>query len=477
MRALPCLLLLGFVGTAQAAEKLVFADIPVATSDDSLVSSTRDRLARLVMADTTNPPGNERALVDAVAADLIAEGIDVQVLGPEGPRANLIARVPAGRPLKGAKPLLIVAHIDVVNFTREAWSSDPLALTESDGYLYGRGVIDNKGMAAASIEILRRLNRSGTRGLRRDVVLLLAADEEAGGKAGTRWLLENHADVLAADFVINEGGDVRIVGDGVAYVGLQTTEKLSRMVTLVADGQDGHSSMPLPNNAITRLGAAIADVGTLSWPMRTNATTHRFLDGSASTLPAPFGDAARAAADLPVGSALPDAVVATLATDPFLNAFLRTTCVATMVSGGTRRNALPGRAEATVNCRLLPDEDWAAVVAAIEAAAAPHDVRIEATMEDKISPTSPESGLVFDAVSKAIRSTWRGATLVPFMSTGGTDCRRFRLAGTPCYGLLPFPLTAEDERRMHGTDERLPIASLDEGTRFLWRLVRELAKR
>jgi len=457
---------------------LLFFSLPAAAETDdltTLVDATRQRLAGLVAHDTVNPPGNERALCDVVAEQFRADGIEVEVLGPEGPRANLLARLPAARRSRKA-PLLLVAHIDVVNFSREAWGSDPLVLTEREGYLYGRGVIDNKGMASAGIEILRRLHRDQVK-LDRDVVLLLAADEEAGGGDGTSWLLEHHPDWLEAAYVLNEGGDVRIVGDQVAYVGLQTTEKVSRKLKLVARGQDGHSSMPLPENAIARLGAATAAVADVQFPMRTLPTTRAFAAGVAGALPDPLREAVEGMAGLAPGEPVPERFASVLAEDPFFNAFFRTTCVPTLVSGGTRSNALPSEAVTTVNCRLLPDESLDEVAAALREAVAPFDVELDYSSRKKVSPVSPETGPFFGASRQAVGSVWPGAVVVPFMSTGGTDCRRFRNAGTPCYGLLPFPLTAEDERRMHGTDERLTVDALGQGVRFLWELVLALAGR
>jgi acetylornithine deacetylase/succinyl-diaminopimelate desuccinylase-like protein len=444
--------------------------IPTALTKGQLVEASRARLDQLVATDTTNPPGNERALADAVAADLAGTGLTTQILGPDGPRASLLVTLPKTCSGCDAKPLLIVAHVDVVGFDRDAWTTDPLALTETDGFLYGRGVIDNKGMAAAAIELLRHFDRKSIK-RDRDIVLLLAADEEAGGKVGTGWLLEHHPEQVAASVVLNEGGDVRIADGRVRYVGFQATEKLSRTVTLVAEGQSGHSSMPLPHNAIARLGGAVAAVSELTWPMRTNTTTRAFLEGTADTFPDAVAAAARAVAQVPVGGLIPDDARDVLAQDPFLNAFLRSTCVATMIDGGVRSNALPGRASAKVNCRILPDEDWSAVVAALRAAASPFDVTIEASEEPKVSPVSPVDGSFFALAAKSVSRVWKGAVTVPFMSTGGTDCRRFRLAGAACYGILPFPLTAEDERRMHGVDERVGTEDFGAGVIYLYDLV------
>jgi acetylornithine deacetylase/succinyl-diaminopimelate desuccinylase-like protein len=440
-----------------------------------LVERTRATLAQLVAFDTTNPPGGEAALCAWVKESLEADGIEARLVGPPDAagRSNLIARIP-GRRTRG-KPLLIVAHVDVVGTEGQDWSTDPHTLTEQDGFVYGRGVIDNKAMAAASIELLREIKLSGKRP-RRDIVLLLAADEESGGGVGTGWLLEHEPALLEAEYVLNEGGDVRLVGDAVAYVGLQTTEKISRTFTLVSEGQDGHSSMPLPNNAIARLGAAVADVAELRWPLRTLPTTRAFADSVAASLAAPMDRTVAAVAEVEPGGAVPAVHVPALEADPFWNASLRTTCVPTMIEGGTRANALPARATAKVNCRLLPDEDLEGVAERLRAAAEPHGVTVEYSQTPKVSPVSPEQGPFFVATRKAVRAVWPGAVVAPFMGTGGTDCRRFRTAGTACYGLLPFPLTAEDERRMHGTDERLGVEHLAEGTVFLHQLVLALTK-
>ncbi|MCP4867878.1 MAG: M20/M25/M40 family metallo-hydrolase [Proteobacteria bacterium] len=448
-----------------------------AAGDDrpGLVERTRATLATLVAFDTTNPPGNEAELAAWARDSLAADGIDARLVGPPDAdgRANLIARVP-GRS-KSKKPLVVVAHVDVVGTEGQAWTTDPLTLTEQDGFVYGRGVIDNKGMVAASIEILRAMALSGKKP-KRDVVLLLAADEESGGTVGTGWLLANEPDLLEAEYVLNEGGDVRIVGDGVAYVGLQTTEKLSYTFTLTADGQDGHSSMPLPNNAIARLGAAVADVSVLRWPLRTLPTTRAFAEGVAGSLEAPMDTTIAAVAEVAPGDPVPKVHEPTLEADPFWNASLRTTCVPTMIDGGTRSNALPARATAKVNCRLLPDEDVNAAAALLSETVEPHGVTVTFNNSGKVSPVSPEDGPVFKAARAAAGDVWPDAVVAPFMGTGGTDCRRFRTAGAACYGLLPFPLTADDERRMHGTDERLGVDDLAEGTLFLQQLILELSR-
>jgi acetylornithine deacetylase/succinyl-diaminopimelate desuccinylase-like protein len=439
-----------------------------------LTAAARATLQQFVSLNTSNPPGNEAELTTWAAESLKADGVDVQLLGPSPERQNLLARVISPRKNK-AGPLLIVAHIDVVGVEQQPWTTDPFALTEQDGFLYGRGVIDNKGMAAACVEILRALHRDKKK-LKRDVVLLLAADEEAGGKAGTGWLLANHPDLLAADLVLNEGGDVRLVDGTVAYVGLQTTEKLSYRFTLVSEGPDGHASMPLRDNAIARLGSAVAAAHDVRFPMRTSGTTQAFAAGAATTIGGELGAALQELSVLDPGATVPAGLTERLAGDPFWGGALRTTCVPTLIDGGTRSNALPARAEATLNCRLLPDESLDTVSAALTAAVAPFRVTVEAPSTAKVSPVSPEDGPFFGATRKATSKVWPSAVVTPFMSTGGTDCRRFRNAGAACYGLLPFPLTAEDERRMHGTDERVGVAEFDEGVRFLEQLVKTLTR-
>ncbi|MEK6606778.1 MAG: M20/M25/M40 family metallo-hydrolase [Myxococcota bacterium] len=312
---------------------------------DRVCGEARAMLEELVAIDTTNPPGHETKVAQNVYRRFQAARIDATLLESSPGRGNVIARVPGD----GSKrPLLLLAHIDVVGAgPRELWSADPFRLTAKDGYLYGRGVGDDKGMAAAATAIALDLRRRKLP-LARDVVVALTADEESGGDAGIVWLLRTHRDLIDADFALNEGAGARLDESGkLQYVGLQTAEKIYQTYFLETEAPGGHSSVPLRENAILRLAAALDRLGRFEFPARLTGTTRAHFAGLADYAQPDEAKAMRAVAA--ATGKLPDAAVRKLSENPTWNAQLRTTCVATMIEGGSRENALAQTAKATVN--------------------------------------------------------------------------------------------------------------------------------
>jgi acetylornithine deacetylase/succinyl-diaminopimelate desuccinylase-like protein len=464
-----------FVLALLAAPGCVHAASQARSTPPRVAEDMRTLLAELIAVDTSNPPGNEAAAARVAAKWLREAGIESQLAEPAPGRAHLIAR------LKGngrARPVLVLAHLDTVPARREEWASDPWQLTERDGFLYGRGVQDNKGMAAASVLALRRLKQEGVK-LSRDVVLVLSADEEVGSGHGIEWLLEHHPELREAELAINEGGLTELSEDRrrVRFVNLQAAERVSRNVTLRATGPGGHSSVPpAAPNPMVRLAAAVARVGALTFPTRLTPVTRLNVEGRVKVTGGELGEALKRLAASP-DNPPQEAVDAIHRLEPALAAVLRTTCVPTVFNAGTRPNVIPATAEATVNCRLLPDEDIESFRARLVAAVNDTDIQVELDMKQPDSPASPVGdNAMFRAATAAAARVWPGAPVFPRMSTGTTESTALRQAGIHAYGIDLFALTPDDARTAHAPNERIPVASLQPGAEFVYQLLAALTK-
>ncbi|MBJ6761487.1 M20/M25/M40 family metallo-hydrolase [Myxococcaceae bacterium JPH2] len=462
MRSLLCLWLILIPG-------LCLADGPREAAE------MRALLAELVAADTSNPPGNEVAAARVAARWLKEAGIESELLEPSPGRGNLLARLKG----KGAgRPVLVVAHLDTVPAVRAEWESDPWVLTEKNGLLYGRGVQDNKGMVAASVLALRRLKREGTP-LSRDVVLYLGADEEVGSGQGLDWMLEHRPELREAEFALNEGGLTELTRDRrrVLFVAVQAAERVSRNVVLRAKGPGGHSSAPpVEPGPLVRVAQAVARVGTLTFPARLTPATRLHVQGRAAVTPGELGQALRRIAAAPDAPAQEDVdTVARL--EPALGAVLRTTCVPTLFQAGTRPNVIPASAEATLNCRLLPDDDARAVRERIVATIADPTLQVDMDVSPPDSPMSPVGdNALFRAVTSAAARVWPGVPVIPRMSTGTTESATLRRAGIHAYGIDLFALTPDDARTAHAPGERIPVGSLQPGAEYVYLTLKHLAK-
>ena len=468
MRSLSLCLVLIALGCSHAAS-------PAAHARPQGSEKLRTLLSELIAVDTSNPPGNETAAAQLAARWLREAGLESELVEPAPGRGSLLVR------LKGtgsARPLLVLAHLDTVPARREEWATDPWQLTERDGFLYGRGVQDNKGMVAASLLALRRLQSEHTR-LSRDIVLYLGADEEVGTGYGLDWLLAHRPEVLKAEFALNEGGLTELSADRsrVQFVALQASERVSRDVVLKATGPGGHSSAPpLEPNPLIRVAAAVARIGALSFPARLTPAARLHIQGRAPRTPGELGTALQRIAASP--DAPPQDAVDTVARlDPALAAVMRTTCVPTVFQAGTRPNVIPATAEATINCRLLPDEDPQALQARLVAAVADPSVQVVMNTSAPNSPMSPVGdNAVFQAAKAAAAKVWPGAPVLPRQSTGTTESALLRRAGIHAYGIDLFALTPEDARTAHAPNERVPVASLQPGAEFVYLLLKELAR-
>ena len=428
-------------------------------------------LKELIEIDTTDSVGDNTAAAEAVARRLRDSGFpteDVEVVVPAPKKGNLVAR------LRGAgqgRPVLFLAHLDVVEARREDWTMDPFRLNEKDGYFYGRGTQDIKGDAALLVANFIRLKREGFRP-ERDLILALTADEEGGrGPNGVGWLLRNRRPLIDAAFCVNtdSGGGQAQGGKRVLY-SVQAAEKGYLSFFLTARNPGGHSSLPVRENAIYELSAALLKVRTLEFPVDLNDVTREYFARTAVLKEGLDAADRRAVATVP-----PDLASATrLSSSPYENALLRTTCVATMLSGGHADNALPQTAQASVNCRVLPGETQADVERRLREAAGPAiEVRVKYAMAP--NPASPPPPALLTRVEGVVHSMWPGLPVVPVMETGGTDGKPLRAAGIPTYGIGQM-FGDLDDIRAHGQDERIRTAYFYDGLEFGYRLIKEMAR-
>ncbi|HKG93106.1 MAG TPA: M20/M25/M40 family metallo-hydrolase [Gemmatimonadaceae bacterium] len=429
----------------------------------------------IIRLNTVNPPGNEIEVARYFERTFADAGIETHLFEPAPGRAALVAR------LRGSgerQPVVIMGHMDVVGVEREHWSVDPFGGEVKDGYLYGRGAIDDKGMLAANLETMLLLKRhvvdAGGTTLARDVLFVANSDEEAGGDWGMGWLIANHPELVRGEFALNEGGRTRVVRGAPLYVAVQNTEKVSHVVRLVAHGPGGHASVPLAGNAVIRLGRALARVGEHREPVVLNATTRRFFEALSKVWP---DDAERRAmADVVSSSAVRARRGAkALAAIPVLDAVLRAGVSAVLTSGGIRHNVIPTEASATLNVRTLPGQPLEDVLERLTSAIADPLVQLEVIERGEDAPASDADSPMFAAIAESVRELNPQLAVVPYMSTGATDSARLRAWGMQAFGVLPFPLTQDDEDRMHGNDERIPLESLHFGTRLIYGAVLRVA--
>ena len=443
----------------------------------------RDLLRTLIETNTTHSSGSVTAAAESMATRLVAAGFpqaDVQVVGGVDKKRNLVVRY---RGTGVRKPVLFIAHLDVVEARREDWSFDPFVLTEKDGYFYGRGTIDQKGGAATLVAAFIRLRQERWQP-DRDLILALTADEEGGPDNGVAWLLANRRDLVDAEFCINvDSGGGELHGGKLTAFQVQTAEKVYASFTLTVKNAGGHSSLPTKDNAIYRLAAGLRRLAAFEFPVRLNDTTRAYFERMAPGAGPHIGDMqtlSRASAAAPAVKA---AAARLSAASPFYNALLRTTCVPTMLQGGHAENALPQTAQATVNCRVLPTEDPAAVQRTLERVLADAQIAVAPVAKATPSSPSPLAAEVFKAIEAAVRVVWvRGSAsagaaavpLVPFMETGATDGLLLRNAGIPVYGASGIPYDPDD-MRAHGKDERILVKSFDQGLEFVYQLAKALS--
>jgi len=453
---------------------LVSAATPI--SAESLNANQQrafDIYKELIEINTVTATGDTAKAAEAMAARLRTGGFpdaDVHAFSPAPRKGNLVARL---RGTGARKPILLVAHIDVVPASREDWSTDPFKLIEQDGYFYARGSGDDKYMAAAFVANLIRYRQEGYKP-DRDIIVALETDEEILDKdaLGIQWLLKNHRDLIDAEFALNEGGGVGLKDGKPIRSSVQTSEKVSVSYELTVKNKGGHSSLPVKDNAIYRLAAGLTRLSTFSFPVNLNETTRAFFERTAQMEGGQVSEDLRA---LLSGQSDPAAAAAArLSAIPFYNAQLRTTCVATMLDGGNAINALPQLASAKVNCRIMPGEPVDGVKATLERVLADDQIAVKQIDQATISAPSALNEGIIGPITQLSAEFFPGAVVLPTMSAGATDGSYLRNAGIPTYGHSGL---ANDigESRAHGRDERVLVKSFFTGNEYLYRLVKLLA--
>ena len=433
---------------------------------------TREHLERLIRLDTQNPPGNE--LITARYFDSVFKqipGVETHVLIAAPNRANFVARLRAGAASK--RPVLIMGHMDVVGADTAKWETNPFVPTVKGGYLYGRGAIDDKGMLAAAVAALQQLAARRDR-LTRDVIFLATAAEEGGDNVGIDVVADTHFNLIKdAEFALNEGGRIRVEDGFIRTVNIQTTEKVPYNVVATATGPSGHGSVPLPDNALAALARAVARVHEWKAPVKLNETTRLYFARLATIEQDTMVRRAMEQVSAPQASAAQiDTAAAVLSRNALFNAVLRTGQSLTLVSGGIRSNVIPSEGRATFNVRVLPNDDVRETVREMQRAAAESQVTFRLTGDPQVAPPpSPVTSALFRSMEAAAKAMEPRTTVIPFMSTGATDGAVLRAKGIPTYGILPMPLPMEDELRMHGDNERVPIQALGWAAEYLYRVL------
>ncbi len=412
--------------------------------------------------------GATTPVAEAAARYLRAAGFpdaDIFLGGATAKKFNLVVRYHGTR---ARKPLLLIAHTDVVEAKREDWSMDPFTFTEKDGYFYGRGTGDDKAQAAVWIATLIRFKRENFHP-DRDIIVALTADEEGGGPFnGVDWLIKNHRELIDADFALNEGGwgeeshGVKLANE------VQVSEKYVINFSFEVRNKGGHSSMPVADNAIYHLAGALDRLSRFGFPLKTNEVTAAYFAQMAKIETRPIK------ADLAEAAKGSQAAMQRVAADnPSWNSTLRTTCVATMLAGGHALNALPQLATASVNCRVLPEDSPKYVLETLQKVVADDEVKVTPLQDAEGGVPSPMRPDVLNAVKAATGDEFPGVPVVPIMVVGATDGRYLRSAGIPCYGVQGF-FFDRDDIRFHGRDERMGVKAFYEGNAFLYDVVKRL---
>ena len=458
------LILLAFAIPVSAA-----AQTPALTPDQQLA---RDIFAELIAINTTHDHGATTPAAEAVARRLLAAGFpqaDVQVIGASEKNKNVVARL---RGTGKRRPLLLLAHLDVVEALRSDWSLDPFTLTERDGFFYGRGTSDIKDMAAIWVATLIRMKKEGFRP-DRDIILALTAGEEAGvgPDNGVQWLIATHKELIDAAYCINGDAGDPLELHGVKFVrAVEASEKVYHDLQLETHNPGGHSSLPTPDNAIYRLSAALNRLAAYHFPVNLNEITRASFAKLAPSQPPEVAADIRALLGTPTDAGAAERLAARSA---IFNAQLRTTCVATRLEGGHANNALPQTTRAVVNCRMLPQERPEDVVATVVRVLDDTGIAVTPLDTAVLSPPSPLAPEVFDAIARVTKAMWGDVPVIPSMETGATDGIYLRNAGMPVYGVGAVFLDADDIRA-HGRDERIGVRAYYEGAEYSYRLVKAL---
>ena len=438
----------------------------------SLTVEARTWLQDLIKINTTNPPGNEQAAAKYVMGVLQKDGITAEELPLAPGRTAVVARLRSSAVADPSRALLLVAHLDVVGVERAKWTVDPFAAVVKDGYIYGRGAIDDKAMLAINLATFIALKRANAH-LVRDVIFLATDDEEGGGENSIKTLIAKYWDKLAAGFALNEGGNVVLKNGKVQYVAVQASEKVSLYVNVIARGTTGHASMPTKDNPVVHLSAAVAKIGAFVAPVHYTAIVRRYFEGLAGL---EDDEIAKWMRSLDTSDRGEHAERVISEANPQWNAMLRDTISPTMLTAGVRPNVIPAEARAILNIRLLPGDTIDALLGELNKLV--NDPLVTLELQPDGGLAAPPSSLENDFYSDIVKITaqeFGGAPVLPYQSPWATDSAQLRLHNVQSYGLWPFPLTDEDLKRMHGNDERIPLVSFDRGLNVEAHIVAEFA--
>jgi len=438
---------------------------------DAAGEESLQHLVELIQINTTNPPGNETLAANYLKAVLAAEGIESQLYSLDPDRANLVARIKGN----GSKrPILIMGHTDVVGVQADRWTEDPFGGLRKDGWVYGRGTLDDKDNVTAGLMLMILLKRHGVE-LDRDVIFLAESGEEGTPDVGINFMVEKHWNLIEAEYCLAEGGSGILEDQGVTVVGVQTTEKMPRRVTLIARGTAGHGSMPLVDNAVATLARAVARADAWQTEMRLNETTKVYFERLA-TVSSP-DDAFRYenVANPEETEAIQEYFKKNF---PFNYSILRTSVVPTIMQAGFRKNVIPSEATAVLDIRMLPDEDVDAFYAQL--AEVIDEPNVEIVPERIYRPAAPPSGIdnaMFESLERAANSLYPDAIVLPTMSTGATDMSQVRAKGVPAYGIGPIRSVEElnSGNGAHSDNERVSEEALTDFVRFVWTTVINVA--
>jgi len=447
---------------------LVFAArAPCAGPDwKQIGEETADLLADVIRVDTSNPPGNETPAANLLAHKLAAEGIAAEVFESAPGRGNLYARL-AGQ--GGAHPVILLSHLDVVPADPTGWHVPPFGGVRDHGYVYGRGALDAKGVGAIQLAALIVLKRSAIP-LARDVVLLATADEETGGRAGAGWVVEHRPELLAdAEYLVTEGDHIHVRQGGRRVVQVAVAEKTPCWVQLTAHGPSGHGSTPPPDTAVTRLVRALGRIQGYQAPVHVVPAVEDYFAALAALEQGPLrGQLSH------LRQALEDAAFRDdFSRNARQNALIRNTITPTVLAGSQKTNVIPAEARAQLDCRLLPGEDPVRFLRLLREVIDDDSVEVEPLLSFPASSSDSNSGFMM-AVSQLAHADLGDAPVVPSVIPGFTDSHYFRARGIASYGFVPFLLTDDDEKTVHGLNERVSVDNLRAGVRRLVALLRSL---
>jgi acetylornithine deacetylase/succinyl-diaminopimelate desuccinylase-like protein len=435
--------------------------------------AAHDIFKELIEINTTDTPaGNVTTAAEAMAARFRAAGFaaaDVQVIGPLPNKKNLVVRFHG----QGhGKPILFLAHLDVVEALRKDWSMDPFKLNEVDGFFYGRGTSDIKQGDTLLVANFIRLKKEGWTPAR-DLIIALTADEEGGESNGVQWLIKNHRELIDAEYCINtDAGDFESKNGKRLLLGMQTSEKNYVDFRLEAKNKGGHSSLPVKDNAIYHLAQGLSRLADFEFPVSLNETTRGFFEHTASL------EAPPTAADFRAVIGTDHAQVKAAArrlgdASPHFNALLRTTCVATRLEGGHANNALPQTATANVNCRMLPQDSLENVQNTLKHVLADDKITISIVGEAVPAPASAINPAIVSQLEALSKKLYGNLPIVPVMDTGASDGKYLRIAGIPAYG-VPGVFEDVDDVRAHGRDERIGVKDFYDGVDFYYEFIKSL---